>query len=204
MQEGLERKWVQRDVYTCRFKVGEEHKFEEVKGRVNAAGLSVRRQEPRHRRLEKQPRVEVNELISKLNPNEKSRKRQIKSTGNSIGGETTHKSRQGWKNRKFMRWAQNLSRWDAQKKKNLRHSSGAGTDHNMQNSLGPERKERLLVTGCSWFRCSPVSCPGEPSEGDKQGEVGEREWKHGTGQSGKPGPWQEEPVHCSLVFFKVT
>lgn len=59
--------------------------------------------------------------------------------------------------------------------KNSRHSSGAGTDHNMQNSLAPEGKEVLVVIGCCWFRCSAGSCPGEPNEGDKLGELGERE-----------------------------
>lgn len=45
----------------------------------------------------------------------------------------------------------------------------------IRSSLALEGREGLLVIGCSWFRCSPVCCPGEPSEGDKQGELGERE-----------------------------
>lgn len=56
--------------------------------------------------------------------------------------------------------------------KRLKRSSGAGTDHNMQASLAPAG---LLVICCSCFRCSPVCCPGESHEGDKLGELGERE-----------------------------
>lgn len=103
-------------------------------------------------------------LHSKLSPKEKSKKRQTKSAGNSKGeGEKKLQKAARVKKQKI----HEMSRKPGTSKR-LKHSSGASTDHNTQASLAPAG---LLVIGCSCFRC----CPGESHEGDKLGELGERE-----------------------------